>query len=197
MTPSLRQTSLLVGGCVVLGVGVGMLLAADLGSDGFSTFVNGVSLSTGVEFWIVNIVVGVVLVAMAALRGVRPGVGTVVQVVLVGVVVSVALDLTSTPDDLVARALLLAAAFPVLAVGISLYLGSHTGAGPAEAAALAWDPPVAFKWSYSAVQAGGALIGWLLGATVGIGTLAVILLLGPAVDLVSRLLHLDVHQGRD
>ena len=197
MTPSLRQTLLLVGGCVVLGVGVGMLLAADLGSDGFSTFVNGVSLSTGVEFWIVNIVVGVVLVAMAALRGVRPGVGTVVQVVLVGVVVSAALDLASTPDDLVARALLLAAAFPVLAVGISLYLGSHTGAGPAEAAALAWDPPVAFKWSYSAVQAGGALIGWLLGATVGIGTLAVILLLGPAVDLVSRLLHLDVHQGRD
>lgn len=197
MTPSLRQTLLLVGGCVVLGVGVGMLLAADLGSDGFSTFVNGVSLSTGVEFWIVNIVVGVVLVAMAALRGVRPGVGTVVQVVLVGVVVSVALDRTSTPDDLVARALLLAAAFPVLAVGISLYLGSHTGAGPAEAAALAWDPPVAFKWSYSAVQAGGALLGWLLGATVGIGTLAVILLLGPAVDLVSRLLHLDVHQGMD
>lgn len=197
MTPSLRQTLLLVGGCVVLGVGVGMLLAADLGSDGFSTFVNGVSLSTGVEFWIVNIVVGVVLVAMAALRGVRPGVGTVVQVVLVGVVVSVALEWTSTPDDLVARALLLAAAFPVLAVGISLYLGSHTGAGPAEAAALAWDPPVAFKWGYSAVQAGGALIGWLLGATVGIGTLAVILLLGPAVDLVSRLLRLDVHQGRD
>ena len=174
-----------------------MLLVADLGSDGFSTFVNGVSLSTGVEFWIVNIVVGVVLVAMAALRGVRPGVGTVVQVVLVGVVISVALDLTSTPDDLVARAPLLAAAFPVLAVGISLYLGSHTGAGPAEAAALAWDPPVAFKWSYSAVQAGGALIGWLLGATVGIGTLAVILLLGPAVDLVSRLLRLDVHQGRN
>lgn len=197
MTPSLRQTLLLVGGCVVLGVGVAMLLVADLGSDGFSTFVNGVSLSTGVEFWIVNIVVGVVLVAMAALRGVRPGVGTVVQVVLVGVVISVALDLTSTPDDLVARAPLLAAAFPVLAVGISLYLGSHTGAGPAEAAALAWDPPVAFKWSYSAVQAGGALIGWLLGATVGIGTLAVILLLGPAVDLVSRLLRLDVHQGRN
>ena len=197
MTPSLRQTLLLVGGCVVLGVGVGMLLAADLGSDGFSTFVNGVSLSTGVEFWIVNIVVGVVLVAMAALRGVRPGVGTVVQVVLVGVVVSVAFYLTSTPDELVTRALLLAAAFPVLAVGISLYLGSHTGAGPAEAAALAWDPPVAFKWGYGAVQAGGALIGWLLGATVGIGTLAVILLLGPAVDLVSRLLHLDVHQGRD
>ena len=82
----------------------------------------------------------------------------------------------------------------MLAVGIVAYLGSHTGAGPAEAAALAWDPPVAFKWSYSVVQGGGALAGWLLGATVGPGTLAVILLLGPAVDLASRLLRLDVHQ---
>ena len=83
----------------------------------------------------------------------------------------------------------------MLAVGIAVYLGSHTGAGPAEAAALAWDPPVPFRWSYSAVQGGGALIGWLLGATVGLGTVAVILLLGPAVDVASRLLRLDVHQG--
>ena len=35
-------------------------------------------------------------------------------------------------------------------------------------AALAWDPPVAFKWSYSVVQGGGAIGGWLLGATVGV-----------------------------
>ena len=84
----------------------------------------------------------------------------------------------------------------MLAVGIAAYLGSQTGAGPGEAAALAWDPPVAFKWSYSLVQGGGALAGWLLGATIGLGTLAVIFLLGPAVDLASRLLRLDVHQGR-
>ena len=51
---------------------------------------------------------------------------------LVGVVVDVALGLMATPDDLVWRAVLLAAAFPVLAIGIALYLGSHTGAGPAE-----------------------------------------------------------------
>ena len=86
---------------------------------------------------------------------------------------------------------------PRLAVGIALYLGSHTGAGPAEAAALAWDPPVAFKWSYSAVQGGGALGGWLLGATIGVGTLAVIFLLGPAVDLAARLLRVDLHQQTD
>lgn len=188
---------MLLIGCVVLGTGVAMLLAADLGSDGFSTFVNGIALTSGMAFWIANLLVGVVLVALAMLRKVYPGIGTVVQVVLVGVVVDQALGRMTTPDDLVWRVVLLVAAFPVLSIGIALYLGSHTGAGPAEAAALAWDPPVAFRWTYSVVQGGGALAGWLLGATVGAGTLAVIFLLGPAVDLAARMMRVDLHQATD
>ena len=193
--PSLGRLILLVGGCIVLGIGVGLLLTADLGSDGYSTLVNGIALSTGLSFWLANLVVGVAFVAAAAARKVYPGIGTVVQVGLVGVTVSVALDLMSTPDGWPARIALLVAAFPVLAVGIAAYLGSRTGAGPAEAAGLAWDPPVPFKWSYSAVQGGGALVGWLLGATIGAGTIGVIVLLGPLVDVAARLLRVDVHQG--
>lgn len=172
-----------------------MLLTADLGSDGYSTLVNGITLGLDIDFWIANIAVSVVFLAAAAWRRVYPGIGTVVQVVVVGVTISLLLDLMSTPDGLPARFALLAAAFPVLAVGIAAYLGSQTGAGPAEAAALAWDPPIPFKWSYSMVQGGGALAGWLLGATIGVGTIAVIVLLGPLVDLASRLMRLDVHQG--
>jgi uncharacterized membrane protein YczE len=195
MTYSPARLLLLLSGCVVLGGGVALFLTADLGSDGYSTLVNGLALSTGMEFWVANLLVGVSLVALAAVRRVRPGIGTVVQVVVVGVTVSVLVDLLDTPDAWGWRLLLLAAAFPVLAVGIAGYLGSNTGAGPAEGAALAWDPPVPFRWSYTLVQGGGALAGWLLGATVGIGTAAVVLLLGPGVDLASRLLRLDVHQG--
>jgi uncharacterized membrane protein YczE len=193
--PSLGQLTLLLGGCVVLGVGVALLLTADLGSDGYSTLVNGIALATGLPFWLANLIVGVAFVAAAAVRQVRPGVGTVVQVALVGVTVTVALDLMSTPEALTLQIGLMVLAFPVLAVGIAAYLGSHTGAGPAEAAGLAWDPPVPFRWSYSGVQGGGALVGWLLGATVGPGTIAVILLLGPLVDLAARMLRLDVHQS--
>jgi len=193
--PSLGRLTLLVGGCVVLGVGVAVLLTADLGSDGYSTLVNGIARSLDLSFWIANLLVGVVFVAVAAARKVYPGIGTVVQVGLVGVTVSVGLDVLSTPDGWPARIALLVVAFPVLAVGIAAYLGSRTGAGPAEAAGLAWDPPVPFKWSYSAVQGGGALVGWLLGATIGPGTLAVIVLLGPLVDLAAQTLRVDVHQG--
>ena len=163
-----------------------MLLTADLGSDGYSTLVNGVSKATEISFLLANVLISLLFLLVAAVRRVYPGLGTIVQVVVVGWTVSFLIEVMDTPDDLPWRFALLTAAFPVLAVGIAAYLGAHTGAGPAEAAALAWDPPVPFKWSYSLVQGGGALVGWLLGATIGIGTIAVIVALGPAVDLASR-----------
>ena len=171
-----------------------MLLAADLGSDGYSTLVNGVSIGGDIPFLASNIAISLGFLVLAATRKLLPGLGTLVQIVVVGFTVSWLLPVLGTPGTVLGQALLLVAAFPVLAIGIAAYLGSHLGAGPAEAAALAWDPPVPFRWSYSAVQGLGALVGWLLGATIGPGTLAVILFLGPAVDLVGRLLRLDVHQ---
>jgi uncharacterized membrane protein YczE len=189
-----RAVATLFVSCVVLGVGVALLLEATLGSDGYSTLVNGLSIATGVPFVVVNCVVGVLLVAMAWARGVRPGIGTVVQPVVVGFTVSAAMSVIDQPEQLVLRGLLLVLAFPVLAVGVAGYLGSGTGAGPTEAAALAWDPPVPFRWSYSTVQGGGAAVGWLFGAAIGPGTVLVVVLLGPAVDLLSRRYKLfDIH----
>ncbi len=193
--PSPRRLALLFGGCVVLGVGVAMLLSADLGSDGYSTLVNGISIGADIPFLVANLAVSLGFVLIAAMRGLLPGLGTIVQIVVVGFTVSGLLEVLGTPGTLWGQALLLAAAFPVLAVGIAAYLGTHLGAGPAEAAALAWDPPLSFRWSYSAVQGLGAIVGWLLGATIGPGTLAVVVLLGPTVDLASRALRLDVRQA--
>jgi uncharacterized membrane protein YczE len=172
-----------------------MLLTADLGSDGFSTLVNGLSIGVNTPFVLANAGVSLAFVLLAAVRGLRPGIGTLVQIVVVGSTVSLLLPVLDVPGTVVGQVLLLTAAFPVLALGIVSYLGSHLGAGPAESPALAWDPPVPFRWSYSAVQLAGAAVGWLLGATIGPGTLAVILLLGPTVDLISRLWRIDLRQG--
>jgi uncharacterized protein len=176
----------LVLACTVLGTGVALLLEAALGSDGYSTLVNGLTIASGLEFWQLNIVVGAVFIGLAWIRGVRPGPGTVVQWFLVGFVISgvmlVVPDVTSLPW----RFALLIAAFVLIASGVAGYLASATGAGPAEAMAIAWDPPIPFRWSYNLVQFSGALVGWLLGAAVGPGTVLVFLLLGPAVDLFRR-----------
>ena len=183
--PVLFKVVRLVVSCVVLGIGVAMLLIAALGSDGYSTMINGLSIALDVEFFWVNLAVGIALVGMAWARGLQPGLGTIVQPLVVGFVVSGLLGAFAEPDDLWARAILLLLSFPVLAIGVAGYLASGTGAGPTEAAALAFDPPVPFKWSYSVVQGGGALIGWLCGAAIGPGTLLVIFLLGPCVDWLS------------
>ena len=175
----------LVVSCVILGIGVAMLLIASLGSDGYSTMVNGFSLALDVKFWVVNLVVGIAFVALAWSRGLKPGLGTIVQPVVVGVVISSLLDAFIEPDTLWIRVILLALSMPVVAVGVAGYLAADAGAGPTEAAALAFDPPVPFKWSYSVVQGGGALIGWLCGAAIGPGTILVIFLLGPVVDWLS------------
>jgi len=173
-----------------------MVLAADLGADGYSTLVNGVAMALDISFWVANLMTGVLFLLVAASRKVYPGLGTLVQVIIVGVTVSVLLAVLPTPAHVLGQLALLIAAFPVLAVGVAAYLGSQMGAGPPEAAALAWDPPVPFRWSYSIVQGGGALVGWFLGATLGVGTIAVIVLLGTGVDFVSRLLRFDFSQRR-
>jgi len=192
-----RRIGQLLVACVVLGVGVALLLLAALGSDGYSTMVNGIAIATGVPFVLVNVCVGVVFVAMAAVRGTRPGLGTIVQPVLVGLVINALLAWVPAPTGVAARLLLMLAALPLLTLGVAAYLGSGTGAGPTEAAALAWDPPIRFRWSYSVLQGGGALLGWWLGAAIGPGTLLVIGLLGPAVDLVCRAIPaFNVYAGR-
>ncbi len=179
-----RRWLQLVASCLVLAAGVVLLLRAGFGSDGYSTFVNGVSRASGWEFALVNTLVGVSLVVLAWLRGTRPGVGTIVQTVLVGAAVSIGLAVTVQPSSLLVRCLLLALALPVLAVGVAGYLNTASGAGPAEAAALSVDPPIPFRWGYNVLQGVGALVGWLCGADVGVGTLLVVVVLGPAVDLL-------------
>lgn len=183
-----RRVAQLVVSCVVLGVGVALLLDARLGSDGYSTFVNGLSLATGVDFVWVNLVVGALLVAMAWLRGQIPGLGTVVQLVVVGVTVSAVLPLLPEPTTWAGRGGEMVLAFLVLSLGVAGYLASDLGAGPAEAAALAWDPPVPFRWGYTALQATGMLVGWACGASVGVGTLVVVLFIGWTVDRLLPLL---------
>jgi uncharacterized membrane protein YczE len=174
--------------CVVLGVGVAVLLDAALGSDGYSTLISGLTKTSGLPFALVNLGVGILLIALAWSRGTRPGVGTLVQTVVVGGSVSAVAPLLPTPDSLGPRFLELGIAFVLLSLGVAGYLASHTGAGPAEGAAIAFDPPLPFKWSYTVLQAVSALLGWALGAAVGPGTLIVSLLVGPTVDLFTRVL---------
>ena len=186
MPLAVRRPLQLVLGCIGLGVGIALLLGARLGADGYTMLVSGLALRTGIAFWIVNTVCGVVLVLLAVVRSHRPGVGTLVQPVVVGVTVSAVQGLVPAPEAWGWRSGQFLVGFLVLCLGVATYLAVDLGAGPAEGAALAFDPPLPFRWSYSIFQLVTTLAGWLLGATLGIGTVIVILGIGPVVD---RLIH--------
>ena len=165
----------------VLGVGVALLLDARLGADGYAMLIDGVSIRSGWEFVIVNTAISALLVAAAWLRGITPGFGTIALPVVVGGVVSLLAPHLPEPDAMPERIAEFAIAFALVCIGVAAYLAADSGAGPTEAAALAFDPPIPFRWSYSGVQVVSGAIGWWCGADLGLGTVAVVLLIGPVV----------------
>lgn len=183
---SARRVIQLVASSIILGAGAALLLDSRLGADGFTTLIHGLRIWSGWPYWIVNILGSAVFIAVAWTRRIRPGLGTIVSVVAIGITVSLLESHLPGPTSPTGRGIELALAFVLLCIGVAGYLASHLGAGPVEAVALAFDPPIPFRWIYSGVQIGGAAGGWLLGAEAGVGTVVVVVAIGPAVDLVSR-----------
>ncbi len=167
---------------VVLGIGVALLLDAGLGADGYAMLIDGVSTQLGWEFVVVNTLISAVFVLAAWARGITPGIGTITLPVVVGGVVSLLGPRLPGPAAMPARIVEFGAAFVLVCVGVAAYLAADAGAGPTEAAALAFEPPIPFRWSYSGVQIVSGLIGWWCGADLGVGTVVVVVLIGPCVD---------------
>ncbi|MCW2928298.1 MAG: hypothetical protein JWM86_2266 [Thermoleophilia bacterium] len=180
-----RRLSQLIVSQLVLGAGVALLLDSQLGSDGFSMFVNGARLTLGVPFVVINTVVSLTLIAIAWVRGRRPGLGTLTHAVVVGTTVSLLLPVLPGPDVTTVRVLELLLAFVALSVGVAAYVAVDLGAGPLEAAALSMDPPLRFGVAYTLLQLAGAVAGWSMGADVGAGTVLVVLCVGPVVDRLT------------
>lgn len=183
MTPLRRALQLLLG-TATLGAGVAMLVHADLGTDGFSTLISGLQRSTGWDFGVLNLLVALTFVLLAWGKGQRPGIGTVAHVVMVSLVSGLLLRVLPELGGLWQQISLFGAGFVVICIGIAAYLATDLGAGPAEGAALAFDPPLRFAWSYPILQVLCILVGWLLGATFGVGTVFLSLAIGPFVDWI-------------
>lgn len=175
-------------GCVLLGIAVAMLLKADLGADGYSTLMSGLTIASGLEFAVISWSCAAVLVGLAWLRGLTPGPGTICQLIVVGATVSVLLKVLPGMDGLPSRIAMFAVAYVLLCIGVAAYLATDMGGGPAEQAALAFDPPLPFRWSYTIFQLLSVLIGWLCGATVGVGTIILAVGIGWSIDRLMPLL---------
>lgn len=184
-----RVTRLLVG-LVIYGTGAAFTVAAGLGVDPWTVFAQGISRVTGVGIgWVTNIVGLGVLLLWIPLRQ-TPGVGTIANILLVGTSLQLALAVLPHPDVLWLQALMLVTGVVLVAVASGLYIGANFGPGPRDG--LMTGLHGRFGWPIwacrLAVEGTVLVLGWLLGGTVGIGTVIFALGIGPLVHIAIPLL---------
>ncbi|MFA9445927.1 YitT family protein [Egicoccus sp. AB-alg6-2] len=189
-----RRLPRLLVGLVLCGLGIAVMVAAELGLGPWDVLHQGLSRMTRIPIGTVGILVGlVVLLAWLPLRE-RPGVGTVLNVVVIGVVIDVTLLVLDTPNASWLRWLYMAAGPVLFGVGSGFYIGAGLGAGPRDGIMTGLARRgLSVGWVRGCLEMSVLALGWLLGGTVGIGTVVFAATIGPIVHVtLPRLAMQDV-----
>lgn len=194
---STRRIARLFLGLTLCGLGIAVMVAADLGLGPWDVLHQGLSRLTGIPIGTMGILVGfVVLAGWLPLRE-RPGIGTVCNVLWIGIVIDVVLLVLPRPELLAWRVAFMAAGPLLFGVGSGFYIGVHLGPGPRDGLMTGLARR---GWPVGRVRTGIELVvlalGWLLGGTVGVGTVLFALTVGPAVAWSLARLDVPVDQGQ-
>ena len=174
MDRPLRRLSQLYAGLVLYGVSMALQIRAGLGLDPWDVFHEGVADRTGLSFGTVVVVTGaLVLLAWIPLRQ-RPGIGTVSNVVVIGLAVDATLAVLPEAGPLPVQVAMLAAGIGLNAVAGGAYIGAGLGPGPRDGVMMGLHRrtgrPVALL--RAGIEITALVVGALLGGTLGIGTVA-------------------------
>jgi uncharacterized membrane protein YczE len=178
-----------VAGLFLFALGIVLQLESGLGLGPWDVLNQGISERTGLSFGTANILVALVVLGVAWLLGARIGIGTLANAILIGAFVDLLLDveaIASLSDrSLAFRAPLLVVAILVVGVGSGFYLGAAMGAGPRDSLMLVGSRRTGVRIGVvrASLEVGVAVVGFALGGTVGIGTVAFAFGIGPAVEL--------------
>lgn len=182
----LRRLLALYVGLVLYGLSMAVMIRAGLGLDPWDVFHQGVAGRVSISFGAVVAITGVaVLLAWIPLRQ-KPGLGTVSNVVVIAVAVDAGLWLLPEVHGLAWRIGAMALAVVVNAVATVLYIGAGTGPGPRDGLMTGLvrrtGQPV---WLIrTSIEATVLATGWLLGGSVGVGTLVYAFGIGPLIQLM-------------
>jgi uncharacterized membrane protein YczE len=179
----------LYAGLVLFGVSLALMVRADLGLGPWDVFHQGVADRTGLSIGIVvNLTAVLVLLLWIPLRQ-RPGLGTISNVVLVGFVTDATLALLTTPDNLALRSTMLVAGILANAVATALYVGAGLGPGPRDGLMTGLAARGhSIRLVRTSIEIAVLALGWLLGGSVGVGTVLYALTIGPLIGyLMPRL----------
>lgn len=183
-----RRSVQLISGLILYGAGVAVVVVAGLGVDPWTVLAQGLSLHTGIGLgWITNIIGLAVLALWIPLRQ-KPGIGTLLNILIVGTALQLSLPFVPTPENVWESSVMLLVGVALVGVAGGLYIGARFGPGPRDGLmtgiSARWGTPL---WlARTAVEVTVLAIGWALGGTVGVGTLVYALAIGPASHAALR-----------
>lgn len=179
-------------GLVLCGAGIALIIHGDLGVAPWDVLHQGLSDRTGIAIGTVIVIAGfAVLVLWIPLR-VRPGVGTFMNAVIIGVTVDLFDLLLPEPSEVLTRTAFLLAGLMAFAAGSGLYIGAGLGPGPRDGlmTGIARRGP-SIRLARTAIEIAVLGVGWSLGGTVGVGTAAFAIGMGPLVQFFLPRFDID------
>lgn len=184
-----RRWAFLLSGLILFGVGIGLMVRAELGLGPWDVLHQGVARLVHLPIGFVTVLTGIpVMLAWLPLKQ-RAGIGTILNIVLIGTVTDITLALLPHFDSVVVRTVLMLSGVLIVGFGSGLYLSSDMGAGPRDGLMIGLASRTG--WSVRLVRTLIELVvllsGVLLGGSVGIGTVVFALGIGPVVQLALRL----------
>jgi uncharacterized membrane protein YczE len=187
-----RRLARCVTGLLLCGIGFALLVRADLGLDPWDVFHQGLSDRTGIPIGTVAILVGFVLLLVWIPLRERPGVGTILNAILIGSVMDLVLPRLPEPAGAAQAWPMLLGGIAIAGVGVGLYIGAGLGPGPRDGimTGLATRGWASVRLVRTGIELAALVVGWALGGTVGIGTLVFALTIGPVVQVTLARLSL-------
>src|SRR3954449_13316131 len=161
-----------------------MLVASDLGNSPWTVLAQGLGEQVGISVGAATVLVsGLVLLAWVPLRQ-APGLGSICNAVLIGVALDATLALLPDDAPVGARIAMIPAGIACVALGSGLYLTTRLGPGPRDGlmTGLHRRTGLSLRLVRACIEVSAVAVGFLLGGTVGVGTVAFALAIGPAVQ---------------
>jgi uncharacterized membrane protein YczE len=181
-----RRVGQLFAGLILYGVSMALMIESGLGLDPWDVFHQGLSETIGISFGWVVILLGIpILLLWIPLRQ-RPGFGTLANLVVIGLVVDGALALLPAGQGWTVRIGMLIAGIVLNGVATGMYIGSNFGPGPRDGlmTGLAGRfPRLSIRVVRTGIELTVLAAGFLLGGTVGLGTVLYALTIGPLVHV--------------
>jgi uncharacterized membrane protein YczE len=191
--PRVRRLTQLYAGLLLYGVSDSMLLLAGLGVDPWDVLHQGLSrrLGLGVGTWAV--IVGVLVLLLWIPLRQRPGFGTLSNVVVIGLVIDAMLATVPPVHGLAARLVVMVSGVVLNGIATGAYIGAGLGPGPRDGLMTGMaGRGHSIRVVRTSIEVTVLITGWLLGGTVGLGTVVYALGIGPIAHVSIPLLAIPV-----